>query len=106
MRHRITLLGTRNPDPHAGRAAVEHLRDHGIEAIEVEHVVPPKSGVRFYARLAANLASPLPYSVVSHTGPALDSAVRHLAVRVISTSGKPSGPAALSRWRCPPRRRW
>lgn len=80
-RHRVTLLAARNPDRREARAAVEYLADHRVEAVEVAHAVPPKSGARFYARLAANLASPLPYSVASHHGPALVAAVRRLAAR-------------------------
>jgi glycosyltransferase involved in cell wall biosynthesis len=37
--------------------------------------VPVKQGARFYARLAANLLSPLPYSVASHTSRALKQAL-------------------------------
>ena len=40
-----------------------------------------KSGPRFYARLAANLASPVPYSVASHSSPALRRAVHSHARR-------------------------
>lgn len=79
--HRVTYVGTRNPDRIAGRAAVQYLGDHRVTAVEVEHAVPAKSGPRFYARLAANLASPLPYSVTSHQSPALTREVRRLAAR-------------------------
>lgn len=79
--HRVRYIGTRNPDRAEGRAALEYLRDHRVEAVEVEHTVAAKSGPAFYARLAANLASPLPYSVASHQGPALTRAVRQIAAR-------------------------
>ncbi len=79
--HRVTYVGTRNPDRAEGRAAAQYLGDHRVAAVEVEHTVPAKSGPRFYARLAANLASPLPYSVASHQSPALTRAVRGLAAR-------------------------
>ncbi len=98
-RHRITLVGTRNPDPRAGRAAVEYLDDHGIKAVEVEHVVPSKSGPGFYARLAANLASPLPYSVASHIGPALVSAVRRLAAHGDVDLWQAEWSGAVEAWR-------
>jgi glycosyltransferase involved in cell wall biosynthesis len=73
-RHRITYLH------HAGdaketRHAVDYLRGHGVETHEIPHSVPPKSGPSFYARLAANLASPLPYSVTTHGGAAVRRAV-------------------------------
>ena len=40
-----------------------------------------KSGPRFYARLAANLVSPVPYSVASHRSGALHQAVEAHARR-------------------------
>lgn len=78
-RHTITLLGTRNADRVEGRAAIEFLGDHHIEAVEVNHRVPSKSGLGFHARLAANLVSPLPYSVASHHGRNLTRAVYKIA---------------------------
>ena len=80
-RHQITLLGTWNPDRDEARAAREFLGDHHVETVEVAHAVPAKSGPMFHARLAANLASPHPYSVASHHGPALSKAVREIAAR-------------------------
>jgi polysaccharide biosynthesis protein PslH len=65
-RHRITYLCRRDGDRAAARAGTEYLNDHGVEVHEVGHAIPPKSGPLFYGRLAANLASPLPYSVASH----------------------------------------
>ena len=79
--HRVTYIGTRNADRAEGRAALEYLGDHRVKAIEVEHTVPAKAGLRFYARLAANLASPLPYSVATHQSPALTRAVRGIAAK-------------------------
>src|SRR5262249_44821198 len=46
----------------------------------VERTVPAKSGLLFYARLAANLLSPLPYSVVSHTSRQMRAALREIAL--------------------------
>src|SRR5262249_15890583 len=51
------------------------LRDQGICTVVVDRAVPPKSGPAFYARLAANLFSPLPYAVATHTSPALCRAI-------------------------------
>ena len=78
-RHKVTYLGTRNPDRAEGLAATEYLADHRVEPVEVGYTVPTKSGPGFYARLAANLASPLPYSVASHHSPALTRAVAKAA---------------------------
>src|SRR5438132_12451306 len=60
-RHRLTYLCHRNADPDEAQAAREHFARHGIETVVVERCVPRKSGLAFYARLARNLVSPLPY---------------------------------------------
>src|SRR5207248_7583590 len=78
-RHRITVLCHRNPDRDEAAAADAAFRKLGIETVVVERSVPPKSGPAFYARLAGNLLSPLPYSVASHASPALAGAVARLA---------------------------
>jgi glycosyltransferase involved in cell wall biosynthesis len=80
-RHRITYLCHRNADADEARRAATFLRDHGIEPIVVDRAVPPKSGPLFYARLAANLLSPLPYSVATHTSAALREALQEHAAR-------------------------
>src|SRR5262249_58265249 len=66
-RHRITYLCHRNTDPEETTHAEVVFRDLGIETVVVNRAVPPKSGPGFYARLMANLLSPLPYSVASHS---------------------------------------
>jgi polysaccharide biosynthesis protein PslH len=80
-RHRIAYLCHRNADADEARRAEAFLRDHGIETRAVNRAVPRKSGPLFYARLAANLLSPLPYSVATHTSPALNEAVADYAAR-------------------------
>lgn len=79
QRHNITVLCHRNPDRDEALAAEEAFRTAGIATVVVERAVPPKSGPGFYARLAGNLLSPLPYSVSSHASPALADAVRKFA---------------------------
>jgi glycosyltransferase involved in cell wall biosynthesis len=79
QRHRLTYLCHRNSDPDEARRAVEFFADHDIETVVVDRTVPPRSGFNFYARLAANLFSPLPYSVASHAGPQLRSAIADYA---------------------------
>lgn len=74
-RHNITYLCHRNADADEARRAAAFLREQGIEPIVVDRAVPPRSGPLFYARLAANLLSPLPYSVATHTSNALRQAV-------------------------------
>jgi glycosyltransferase involved in cell wall biosynthesis len=78
-RHRLTYLCHRNADLEEARLAAEFFADHGIETIVVNRAVPPRSGMGFYARLAANLLSPLPYSVVAHDSPDLRGAIAEYA---------------------------
>lgn len=80
-RHHLTYVCHRNADPDEARAAEAYFRSQGITTVVVNRAVPPKSGPRFYARLAANLLSPLPYSVASHTSAALRQALRDHAAR-------------------------
>ncbi len=72
-RHRITFIAHRNDE---SAEAVHFLNEHGIETVLVDRLVPAKSGLGFYARLAANLVSPFPYSVASHSSLALRQAVQ------------------------------
>jgi glycosyltransferase involved in cell wall biosynthesis len=74
-RHRITYLAHRNADPAEASEAARVLAGYGIEPVVVGRAVPAKSGPGFYARLAANLLSPLPYSVASHRSRALQRAI-------------------------------
>jgi glycosyltransferase involved in cell wall biosynthesis len=78
-RHRVTVLCHRNPDPDEAEQADKAFRDLGIETVVVDRAIPTKSGPGFYARLAGNLLSTLPYSVATHASPALADAVRTLA---------------------------
>jgi glycosyltransferase involved in cell wall biosynthesis len=75
-RHRLTYLCHRNASAVEAREAADYFHDHGIRTVVVDRAIPSKSGPSFYARLAANLLSPLPYSVASHTSAALCSALR------------------------------
>jgi glycosyltransferase involved in cell wall biosynthesis len=81
QRHRITYLCHRNADPQEATLGAAVFHDLGIQTIVVDRAVPPKSGPGFYARLAANLLSPLPYSVASHTSVPLRRAICKLAAR-------------------------
>jgi glycosyltransferase involved in cell wall biosynthesis len=78
-RHEVTYLCRCTARGHEAAQAREFLGDHGIRTVLVDHTVPRKAGPLFYARLATNLLSPLPYSVTSHTGPALRQALRAYA---------------------------
>ncbi len=78
-RHRVTILCHRNPDRREQLVAEDAFRELGVETVVVDRTVPPKAGAGFYARLAGNLLSPLPYSVATHASPQLAEAVRRHA---------------------------
>ncbi len=83
-RHRLTYICHRNADAAEARRAAAFFADNGVETVVVDRAVPPKSGPSFYARLAANLLSPLPYSVATHTSRGLREALRrHAATRPV-----------------------
>jgi glycosyltransferase involved in cell wall biosynthesis len=83
-RHSLTYLCHRNADPDEARRAAEFFRDQGIETVVADRAVPPKSGLGFYARLAGNLASPLPYSVATHVSRGLRAALEaHAATNAV-----------------------
>jgi glycosyltransferase involved in cell wall biosynthesis len=74
-RHRLTYLCHRNADPCEAVEAARFFLDNGITPVVVDRPVPPRSGPGFYARLALNLLSPLPYSVASHASSRLRAAL-------------------------------
>jgi sugar transferase (PEP-CTERM/EpsH1 system associated) len=61
--------------------AADALRAAGIEAVGVPARVPSKHGPVFYLRLFANLLSPLPYIVTSHSSAAYRDIVRASLVK-------------------------
>ncbi len=80
-RHRITILCHRNAEPGEAEKARKVLQDLGIDTVMVPRAVPKKEGAGFYARLAGNLLSPLPFSVTTHTSPELVTAVADFAAQ-------------------------
>jgi glycosyltransferase involved in cell wall biosynthesis len=78
-RHHITYVCHRNADAQEARRAAIYLAEQGVAPVVVDHTVPAKSGPGFYFRLAANLASPLPFSVATHMSSAMKKALRELA---------------------------
>ncbi len=75
-RCRITYIARCHDGPDAAKRAADFLGEHGVEAVLVDHPLPRKRGLAFGARLAANLFSPLPYSVASFGSPLLRQAVQ------------------------------
>src|ERR1700722_15663846 len=68
-RHRLTYIARGHDHPEGNRQAVVFLAERGIETRIVDDPLPSKKGLGFYGRLAANLFTPLPYSVASHISP-------------------------------------
>jgi glycosyltransferase involved in cell wall biosynthesis len=79
--HRITYIAHKNPDPDELPEAAKVLREHDIFPVIVDRAIPPKSGLGFYARLARNVVSPLPFSVATHTSRAFRRAMDELAAK-------------------------
>jgi glycosyltransferase involved in cell wall biosynthesis len=78
-RHQLTYIA-RSQDKAQSQKAASFLAACGIHPILIEEPIHRKQGFGFYARLAGNLASPLPYSVASHTTPGMRRAVQTFAV--------------------------
>jgi glycosyltransferase involved in cell wall biosynthesis len=79
--HRLTYIARCHHGSEEARQARTFLGDHGIGTILVEDPAPAKAGASFYARLAGNLLSPLPYCVASHQSQSLCQAVEEHAAR-------------------------
>jgi glycosyltransferase involved in cell wall biosynthesis len=80
-RHEITYISHRNADAAEAVEASRALTRLGIKTMVVEPRLAPRSGWRFYGKLALNLLSPLPYSVSSHKSLSLERSVREVATR-------------------------
>ncbi|MBC8876211.1 MAG: glycosyltransferase [Planctomycetes bacterium] len=82
-RHRLTYICHRNTDEQEACEAEQYFRSQGIQTIVVDRIAPTGSASRptlgFYARLAWNLASRLPYSVQTHASRALRQAITKYA---------------------------
>lgn len=74
-RHRVCYVARGHGDKAQYRSAKEYLSERGIEVKIIDDPLPRKKGLAFYGRLAANLLSPLPYSVTSHVSPKVKQAV-------------------------------
>lgn len=78
-RHEVTYVCRAEDDPERTRAAGEFLKDHGIKVIVADDAPPRKRGAGFYASLAANVLSPMPYAVAAHNSEAVRRTVRQIA---------------------------
>ncbi len=77
-RHQITYVAHRNASVTETLEAEKYLHSRNIRVVIVERTVPPRSGPLFYFRLAANLMSPVPYSVQSHSSRQMQATIRQL----------------------------
>lgn len=76
-RHDVTYVARPNASRKETEAARERLAAAGIRTVVLGKAPPRKSGVSFYARLGANLLSPLPYSVATHMSRQVDRFVKY-----------------------------
>ena len=74
-RCRITYIARCHGGREEIKGAEAFLGDHGIANAPCRSSAAEKEGFAFYARLAANLLSPLPYSVATHDSCLLRQAV-------------------------------
>ena len=78
--HDITYIARSSYDVRSDMIAAEFFSDNGVRSQFVKEPIAPKSGASFYARLAANTFSDVPYSMTSHVTPRMKQAVaKHLA---------------------------
>jgi len=78
-RHEITYVCRGAKDAQAEQVARSFYAANGIRMLVCGEPHADKEGLSFHARVAANLVSPLPYSIASHRSPAVRSEIRRLA---------------------------
>ena len=82
-RHQITYICHRSLNANETRHAKEFFRDHGMDTVVADRAPPGKSvlrsGPKFYAQLAANILSPLPYLVAANRSIELKAVVDRYA---------------------------
>jgi glycosyltransferase involved in cell wall biosynthesis len=78
-RHEITYLCRGTEDEPAEQIARSFYAEHGIRIRICGEPPADKKGPAFYARLVANMASHLPYSIASHRNQDVRSEIRRLA---------------------------
>jgi polysaccharide biosynthesis protein PslH len=78
-RHEITYVCRRSKHEQAADVARAFYDANGIRLRVSGDPPADKRGLSFYGRLAANLASPLPYSIASHRSQDVRSEIRRLA---------------------------
>ena len=76
--HDVRYIAHQNADDSELAEAIKHFAKIGIKTTQIPRKIQVKSGFQFYAKLGANLLSPLPYSVSSHTSQAMRREVERL----------------------------
>jgi sugar transferase (PEP-CTERM/EpsH1 system associated) len=77
--HRITYLTL--DDGQGGGDAVDRAGEYCSDLVRVPLRTAPKGSLRFYAELARNLASPLPYAVAKYRSAAMEREITRLTER-------------------------
>jgi sugar transferase (PEP-CTERM/EpsH1 system associated) len=77
--HRVTYLTL--DDGSAAPDAAERAAEYSHDLVPVPFAPAPKGSARFYADLAANVLSPLPYAVARYRSPAMRAAVERAVAR-------------------------
>jgi hypothetical protein len=75
--HRVTYLTL--DDGSAAADAAERAAEYCQRLVPVPFATAPKRSVRFFAELAANVLSPLPYAVAKYRSTAMRAAVERAA---------------------------
>ncbi len=78
-RHELTYVCRGDRDRAATDRARAWFGEQGIRAVMTGDHPPENRGPGFYARLGANLFSPLPYSIAAHRSSAVRSEIRRIA---------------------------
>jgi polysaccharide biosynthesis protein PslH len=79
-RHRLTYIARADRESPVAREAVAYLAERGIRTIIADDEAPRRTGAGLYWRLAANLASRLPYAVSSHNSRSVRKAILRQAI--------------------------
>jgi glycosyltransferase involved in cell wall biosynthesis len=80
-RCRVTYIARSRGGPGEAERAAAFLNARGVATVFADEPLPRQAGVGFYARLTANLLSPVPYSAAAFDSPRLRRAVQEHEAR-------------------------
>lgn len=78
-RHDIVYVCRRDEDPQRTQQALTYLQDHHVTVVVADGPPRRKRGLGFYASLAANILSSMPYAAAAHNSPVVRRLVQALA---------------------------